>query len=749
MMEEFDAEPSYGVASHLHTSGSIGFIPERTFYVGVAAFVLGVLPGFIMFAYLQAHQQNAVILHVIIAFLVGLIPAIILSPFAMWFLDPPVEHGMMRWLAYRLSRKALQTQHIKSLRHVRIEDGFIHTKDSVQAILVLPTQNLDLASVASKRRHRAKLGRFLDGLSTHPFQFVIRTHIQSQCTAIERMRLHKNPYAKQLATWLSAHHEQKQAIDRTRYLVVPAPDVDTLRDRLDSIGRSLSQGGLEPELLTDDNDIRDVLNDWWTWRPHPERIGPEHIRVGSKYLQIDGEFTSVYALNKFPPSITTNWWLSLTDGDLPIDVVMTCQQQDLALANLQLDTRFNNLAASRPSPARTIALEQIQSLRRAFETKVKPWDVQILFVVRSHDLKLHDRYAKRLNQQIKDIGGKIKLLRWEQLEGMQSAQPLCGPMVVHRKLDLETGTLARTTPLSASTLRMLDGVPWGLSGAVPILLTTQHMRTGKHFGWFGFTGSGKGFGCRCYLARRHFADRLRIFMWDADNATHEYAGRFCSFLKGISISLKTLEDVDRIELDPVWQVVAFDVSEMPHELLSAAFAKVKLLVENHVLETPGETAFVIDEAMMLAEHPDPQGARALGDAVQRWRKYGIECHVITQRVSDWFGTSVGRKVQGNLSVKWYGAQEDSELYDISKHVRWSPEETDRVASAGIGQGLLVAFGRRVWADLFEHAAPFEMDAYSTEPAERVEVISSRTAVPLHTNGTGALVPLYGNHKVLS
>jgi hypothetical protein len=737
MTDDLEVEPAYGVASHLDQGGTIGFIPTRTFYLVLAGLVLGSLPAYITFSVFQVKDSHQPILHVVLAAMVLLIPVLILSPFAMWWLDPPAEHGMMRMFHYRLHRKLLHSQDLASLRDVTVQDGVIHTPDGVRAILVLPTVNLDLASVASKRRHRNKL-KFIDGLSTHPFQIVIRTHTQSTCTAIERMKLHRNPVAKQLAQWLTTHYDTKQAIDRSRYLILPAPDADTLRDRIETVSRSLAQSSLEPELLTEDADIKAVLNDWWTWRPHPERLGPELVRRDSKGLQIDGECARVYAFKAMPSSIVTNWWASICDGDLNVDVSITYQQKDLGTAKWNLEMRYNNLAASRFSPGRGIALQQIQQLRTAFETRVRPWDTQILFTVRGHDPASRDRYARRLEQQIKDLGGKLALLRWEQLEGMQSAQPLCSPMLVHRPLYLESGTLARSTPFSASFLRMLDGVPWGLSGAVPILLTSAHMRTGKHFGWFGYTGSGKGFGLRCYLARRHFADRLRIFMWDADSATHEYAGRFTQFLGGVGLVVNRPEDMDRIELDPTWQVVALDVSGLPIEYQPGVFERWKLLVEQHVLAFPAETAFVVDEAMSLAEHPDSSGARALGDAVQRWRKYGIECHVVTQRVSDWFGTSVGRKIQGNLAVKWYGAQEDSELFDIAKHVRWSPEETERVAGAGIGQGLLVAFGRRVWADLYEQIAPFEYEAYSTDPPEKVETLarpSERTPVLL-SSGSG-------------
>jgi hypothetical protein len=710
-MAEDDVESQYAVPSHLKASGSIGWIPDRAFYVGLAALTLAALP-----AYLGYQRWG------IAGVGLGLIPIMLTMPFGAWWLDPPAEHGLVHWLAFRFARKVLLPQHIASLRDVHIEGGVIVVPGGCRAILAMPTVNLDLASVAARRRHRRQLGALLDGISSHDVQFLVRAETLPQSAAIERMRLHRNPFSRRLADWLAEHHQQKQAIDRRRYLIVPAPDPDTLGERVETISRSFRQAGLEPLRIDDDAELREIVNRWWTWRPHPERLGPERVDRGARHMQSDGTLVRVFALGKLPTTIQTNWWFRLLDGDLACDVSLHLDQQDLALAKWRLDLRYNALASSNPSPSRHIALEQIRALRLAFEGRIRPWRAQILLVVRAADDKGLERSTARLRQQMRDLGAELRLLRWEHYEGMAAAQPLCLGPLPNRPMYLESGSLARTTPLAASTLQMLDGVPWGLAGSTPILLTTANARTGRHFGWFGFTGSGKGFGVRCYLARRHFADRLRVFMWDADEVQHEYADRFTTFLQGIRLEVRSLEHMADVQLDPRWQVVALDVSGMPADQQPAAFARWKRIVEEHVLAFPGESAFLIDEATTLAEARDQSGALALGEAVQTWRKRGIECHIITQRVSDWFGTAIGRKIQGNLAVKWYGAQEDSELYEVARRVNLSDEERDRIGGAGIGQGLLVAFGRRVWADLYDHAAPFEFDAYQTDPPDRVEIL---------------------------
>lgn len=230
-----------------------------------------------------------------------------------------------------------------------------------------------------------------------------------------------------------------------------------------------------------------------------------------------------------------------------------------------------------------------------------------------------------------------------------------------------------------------------------------------------------------YLARRHFADDLRLFLWDSDDVHHEYSGRFCEFLGGVTLKVDSLAEMQAKELSPRWQVVAVDVSEMPDHEQPAAFACWKRKVQEHVLHFPGESAFLVDEATTLAEAPDQSGAIALANTVQTWRRRGIEVHVITQRVTDWFDTRIGRKIQGGLAVKVYGAQEETEIYEVARRVRWTEEERERISTASQGQFLVVAFGRRVWAELYEQASPAEHAAYETDPPERLDILAARVA----------------------
>jgi len=125
-------------------------------------------------------------------------------------------------------------------------------------------------------------------------------------------------------------------------------------------------------------------------------------------------------------------------------------------------------------------------------------------------------------------------------------------------------------------------------------------------------------------------------------------------------------------------------------------------------------AFIVDEAVTVTEDESGQGARTLGDLVRRGRHFGLEVHVLTQRVTDWFDSRIGRTIQSVAASKWFGQMEARELYEIAPSLGISLEERDRIEKAGRGEGLLVTTGRRVWVNLYGHTSPGEFNMANTD-----------------------------------
>jgi hypothetical protein len=160
-------------------------------------------------------------------------------------------------------------------------------------------------------------------------------------------------------------------------------------------------------------------------------------------------------------------------------------------------------------------------------------------------------------------------------------------------------------------------------------------------------------------------------------------------------------------------VVILDVSDVDENLVGPIFAAWARVVKQHMLAHPGRSIFFVDEAVVISD--DPLGARALKDSFQRARHWGQSSHVMTQRVSDWFGTRVGRAIQGNCDAWWCGGQQPREMDEVAYALRLSDNERELIERAGIGTGLLASNERRVWLDLFDKLSPTGYAAMNTDP----------------------------------
>jgi len=198
------------------------------------------------------------------------------------WLDPPAEHGVLKLLAFlaqkvarnitwrRLpprhelaeadglgvffrvvdayrSRKTLGLAEQPELAGLQVVEGVVHVpighRPEVRAIYRVPTVNLETASAETRRGARAKWGAVLNGLP-HPIQVVIRGRHAATLPVVERIETHGSVPARELAAWLGAHRVGSQLVERERYLVVPARDMETLSDRCASLEASLRRIGL-------------------------------------------------------------------------------------------------------------------------------------------------------------------------------------------------------------------------------------------------------------------------------------------------------------------------------------------------------------------------------------------------------------------------------------------------------------------------------------------------------------------------
>src|SRR5256885_363703 len=104
-------------------------------------------------------------------------------------------------------------------------------------------------------------------------QVVIRGRPATTLPVVERIKAHSSAPARELAAWLGAHLHGGDLVERERYLVVPADDLETLSDRCASLEASLRRIGLPLERIQSVDELRGGLGAFLTPRPRQFRPG--------------------------------------------------------------------------------------------------------------------------------------------------------------------------------------------------------------------------------------------------------------------------------------------------------------------------------------------------------------------------------------------------------------------------------------------------------------------------------------------
>ena len=186
------------------------------------------------------------------------------------------------------------------------------------------------------------------------------------------------------------------------------------------------------------------------------------------------------------------------------------------------------------------------------------------------------------------------------------------------------------------------------------------------------------------LSRERFANGLRIYGIDQDEQ-QEYAGRFCAYLGGTAVPIRTLADAQAFHFPEVASpdVVLWDLHNSDEGDRGSSSPNSKPKLVSQVLANPGRAAFIVDEAVTVTE--DELGARTLGDLVRRGPHFGLEVHVhpARHRLVRQSHRADDPERRGLQVVRTDGARE---LYEIAPSLGISPKERERIEKAGQGEG---------------------------------------------------------------
>jgi hypothetical protein len=398
--ELVEVEEPYPVPSHLKTQQSVGPFPARLILPLFCALAVG-LP----LAVSEYRSTGGLLPPATGA---ALLPMLVLTPFAAWWLDPPFEHGLVKALHF-VVRTWLPPD-------PPVPTGMI-------AVYRMPTLNLETASVSLRQQARAQWGTILNGVS-HPLKIVVRGRPLTTLPVVEQLRADPRQNARQLGEWFETQLAQAGLIERDRLLIVPAADVAELAFRTEAIEKVLRQARLQAERVPPETlPLLRTL----TWDPKATEASeaPEDMEEGATELLCDGWWTRAYCLGEFPPAILTNWLSPLLAGDEPLDVAIDVLPQDAGeVKTWVLQPKINALSTSILTRARAVALEQLYALYDAIERRrVLPFDVAITVLVRGNSRQdVRDRSA-RIERRVRYLGGKLRVLRWEQVDGLQQLDP--------------------------------------------------------------------------------------------------------------------------------------------------------------------------------------------------------------------------------------------------------------------------------------------------------------------------------------
>lgn len=119
---------------------------------------------------------------------------------------------------------------------------------------------------------------------------------------------------------------------------------------------------------------------------------------------------------------------------------------------------------------------------------------------------------------------------------------------------------------------------------------------------------------------------------------------------------------------------------------------------------------VVDEAWMLVDPRVPQALGFLKRMSKRVRKYGGSLITVTQNPGDFLAPEVAREgepVLANASTVLLLRQEGRDLPTVAGLYHLSEAEQDRLATARVGEGLLICGNSRAWVTV--DTAPHETE----------------------------------------
>ena len=168
-------------------------------------------------------------------------------------------------------------------------------------------------------------------------------------------------------------------------------------------------------------------------------------------------------------------------------------------------------------------------------------------------------------------------------------------------------------------------------------------------------------------------------------------------------TVPALTDADFVVLD------IHDLQDAPDTVRRAQFLNVLGYAWDLVrADRQAHTVLIVDEAWMLIDAQAPEALKFMKSLSKRIRKYGGSLMVVTQNVMDFLADPIrgdGEPVLANAALTLLLRQGGKDLEALTGLFHLSEAEQDKLSSARVGEGLLIAGNTRTWLSV--DTAPYE------------------------------------------
>jgi hypothetical protein len=670
-------------------------------------------------------------------------------------LDPPFEHGLFCAIAWFFHRGYRELDDVDSdLGGLAVKGNQVISDQGYHAVWELPSINLRLADAAEVDQAQDHWGEFLTGI-TASCQAMTRSTRIDPAFIVGSIERYPNDNAKKVAAWLKDHAATEHLIERRHFLSTFGENKQSFSDSELEIADGLSALGFRRDLVRrlEGRELQEVVQATFSpLMPKNNHIGPlgKPFNASSAWYA-DEEWHLVLAFGRWPRILRDNALAPIIDGDLPLDVSIDIERIEADDILDGLERRSVTMKATHsmgPYRKRSLAIEDLDDFIVKLESgEEAPFDVAVYLHLHGPKKKVVERDAKRIKQRVRRYGARANDLRWEQADAMLCVAPLAINTLDRRTKRVDTSSVKRLFPWTASSMSIEGGIPWGetLDSNRPVLWTPwrRPMIANPHLVVYMMSGGGKGFAWKVWSSRALFGGVTQEFFGfdqaEEDLALGEYGkwSAYCGIeyrhVKTRGDFVAALADLDNYRwLGPG---ICWNIAQLPTRDRPEFLAQVKTALWRRASEHQARRQWFVDELWSFVKINTDMGVdpaelahclAAIEDLIRTGRHVQVGAAMFTQRAKDSIEVPLMQVIQSQAASQMFGMQRPGEISDVADRLHWTAADIKQIKKFSPGQAILEAGPWRVAMRVTASDDEYEMANTDGKPARVLTLPSSES-----------------------